>query len=694
MVNRFKAYGRYSDGSLSDLTGLITLSSLTPARATIRPLSNGFYRIYGVASGVATVQVAYAGVTNKITQQIAQMTDYTIDPSQLQRTVGEPTDVKFFGDFAGLGIFGKDLSSSEFDYSPEFATVQYFVDGATVANSYAVVTATSSARGANEIVGAGIFRTQSFTWCSFYNISLNAPATISVGETQQVSVTGFNGFGPVDLTTKITSDNPAVLQYIGGGRIVGVAAGQATLAATLDNPFEECDTLADADVLTVVAPTAISWISAGSGKWEESFRWDVGRAPIPRDLVSITNAASKSVTMDGATPVSTLLISNLTLRAPGSATNTLLLSGLATNSPLRLLAGVALNRGGALLITNAALIASNNFAYLFPLDGVVEVKNGGTLVSGGASLGVNSGSGLLQILGGRMHLLSELNLGYNTGFTGTVVVTGGELIAGSGYCGLSAPGALTVSAGTVSWDNVRVGEFGGAAGSITVSNGTVRLGLADLGGQAGGLGTLTVAGGVTSITNALRLGVDSGSTGVLAVTTGQLFITNHPTVAQLVVGVAGRGIFTLSGGLVTVDQLRATSGSNSVLNFHAGTLAAQTTAITNAQPFVIGNGVAAATFRSRGGAHSFANGWRVRSNATFTGCGTLNNNGLIEGRILADCGGTLTFSGIVTNNGSMIATNGTTLRSLNTLVNNGTIDIRAGKTNFSGVFINNGTIVQ
>jgi len=64
------------------------------------------------------------------------------------------------------------------------------------------------------------------------------------------------------------------------------------------------------------------------------------------------------------------------------------------------------------------------------------------------------------------------------------------------------------------------------------------------------------------------------------------------------------------------------------------------------------------------------------------------------GTVLSDCG-TLTFTGIVTNNGTMRAINGAVLETYSNLVNNGTIDvINGGVTNFHGAFINHGTILD
>jgi len=64
------------------------------------------------------------------------------------------------------------------------------------------------------------------------------------------------------------------------------------------------------------------------------------------------------------------------------------------------------------------------------------------------------------------------------------------------------------------------------------------------------------------------------------------------------------------------------------------------------------------------------------------------------GTVLANCGGALTFTGIVTNNGIMHAENGSVLESYGPVVNNGIIDIMDGATNFHSTFLNNGTVVN
>jgi len=84
------------------------------------------------------------------------------------------------------------------------------------------------------------------------------------------------------------------------------------------------------------------------------------------------------------------------------------------------------------------------------------------------------------------------------------------------------------------------------------------------------MGLLTIAGGTTAVTSNIVVGVFSNANGVIQVNGGNLTITNQSDTGQLVVGQAGRGTFTQNGGVVTVDQLLVTNGTNSVFNFHLG----------------------------------------------------------------------------------------------------------------------------
>jgi hypothetical protein len=186
------------------------------------------------------------------------------------------------------------------------------------------------------------------------------------------------------------------------------------------------------------------------------------------------------------------------------------------------------------------------------------------------------------------------------------------------------------------------------------------------------------------------------SNNVLQVNGGSLLVTNSSGNGQLVVGQStGPASLIFSNGTVTVNQLVLTNGANSVFTFRAGTLASGGTFVTNTQVFVVGDGTDAATFQLNGGVHSFANNLEIASNAFLTGCGTIEGNVTIDpgGTVLANCGGTLTFSGMVTNNGTMQAVNGTVLQADGLVVNNGLIIATNGTAVFLGGLVNNGVVL-
>jgi hypothetical protein len=82
----------------------------------------------------------------------------------------------------------------------------------------------------------------------------------------------------------------------------------------------------------------------------------------------------------------------------------------------------------------------------------------------------------------------------------------------------------------------------------------------------------------------------------------------------------------------------------------------------------------------------------ISNQSQITGCGTITGSIKNFGTITVTCpGGTLTLNGIVTNNGTIIATNNADIEFLGPVVNNGTIDVVNGYAHFLGGFVNHGT---
>ena len=337
-------------------------------------------------------------------------------------------------------------------------------------------------------------------------------------------------------------------------------------------------------------------------------------------------------------------------------------------------------------------------------------------------VGYGHGSqGTLTFAGGDISVVSNLVAGAMSNATGMIQITGGNLSvtnqSGTGQLAIGrwGSGSLLQGGGSLTMDRLTIGcavsnviigipffpktnaVFGSSpgVGQVTLSNGVLRARTLEVGYGNGSQGTLTIAGGVTSVDSNLVAGVLSNATGVIQVTGGNLSVTNQSGTGQLVLGQWGRGTLVQGGGTVTVDQLVLTNGANSVFAFNAGVLTSGGTFVTNSQRFFVGDGTNAATFQLNGGVHSFANNLEIRNDATLTGCGTINGNTVVDlgGTALANCG-TLTFTGIVTNNDTMRAIEGSVLGFYGTVVNNGVIDIINGSTLFHGGFINNGTVVS
>jgi T5SS/PEP-CTERM-associated repeat protein/uncharacterized repeat protein (TIGR03803 family) len=297
----------------------------------------------------------------------------------------------------------------------------------------------------------------------------------------------------------------------------------------------------------------------------------------------------------------------------------------------------------------------------------LAVSNQGTVFGNGIYVGVLPGSqGTLTLAGGSITASYILSVGFQG--TGTVWMTGGSLLA--------------TNLGLAVGDNPGTGQ-------MTISNGTVQASSLKVGIWPGAIGTMTIAGGSVTTLSDFEVGYYAGSIGTVWMTGGQLMATD-----LMQVGPGGTGQMTLSNGTVTAGELVLTNGTNSAFTFDGGLLNSGGTFVTNNQVFVVGDGSDAATFQLNGGVHSFANNLEITSNAFLTGCGTIEGNVTVDpgGTVLANCGGTLTFSDVVTNNGTMQAVNGSVLQAYGPVVNNGFIIATNGTAQFLGGLVNNGCV--
>jgi hypothetical protein len=344
--------------------------------------------------------------------------------------------------------------------------------------------------------------------------------------------------------------------------------------------------------MIVAAGRTNSWTNSVGGKWEVGPNWSLNVPPYSgHAFVMITNAASKTVTNDATTASgfpSTLTITNLLIRAPTGATNTLLVSHGGTNTPLRVLKSLTLGSGGALAINNAALRVEGSFGDTLGIDGnatlaggLISVPNNGCQVLVG-----NNGPGALTVSNGLM--LSDYTIvGANAGADGTWRIAGGTNIVNTTFDiadNLTATGAVVMTGGQLAVPLAYIGLFGN--GRVTVSNGTFQCaGQGLIASQPGAQGNFTAAGG-TSTFGSMLIGENPGATGAVLVAGSAAVQINGP--------LDNRGSVTVAGGSLTVlGQFDSEVAGNSV------TVTGGQFAATNDNSFITQVTVSNGTFLGR-----------------------------------------------------------------------------------------------
>jgi T5SS/PEP-CTERM-associated repeat protein len=262
----------------------------------------------------------------------------------------------------------------------------------------------------------------------------------------------------------------------------------------------------------------------------------------------ITNAGTKTVTIDSTTPSTNLAIQRLTISAPAGSINTLALSNAGTNQPLQISsgvtidtggaltltgsalssAGISINRGGVLNVTNSIVLETGSLTTFDVLNGTVWLDSGLIDCSGiqAVRLGrTNTSSGILNLNGGT-YLASALEIATTTASQGILNVSGGTM---------NASGIVTVGYGVNSTGSVSV-----TAGTLLATNGITYVGKS-------GFGQMGLSGGNATFT---FLSVGNNADGLLSVSGGQLTMIPRTTNDWFQIGGAGAGQFNFSGGTV------------------------------------------------------------------------------------------------------------------------------------------------
>jgi hypothetical protein len=324
-----------------------------------------------------------------------------------------------------------------------------------------------------------------------------------------------------------------------------------------------------------------SWTNISGGKWEIGSNWSLGVPPTnTQSAVLITNASTKTVTIDGTTSGSfpgTMTITGLTVFATGSDVNTLRMIDAGTATPLRFLNACTLGTNTVLVVSNSIMRMNGLFGGGFTVDGSVTNLAGGLIaVTNDLTIGsvansfasfttkggfldvsnnviVGSGNGsqaTLSIEAGTNRIYRILNIAAGAA-TGAVWVTGGELRS------VRAFGSAT-----------QIGNLG--VGQLTVSNGVMVAAGVQLGAN-GGSGTLIIAGGTNDLSGDLLLQGPSTSSSIFTMTGGFLVMTN----SQLMLDTLGAAQATISAGTSLVNSI--VLGRRGTLTIAGGTVDAVNT---------------------------------------------------------------------------------------------------------------------
>ena len=343
---------------------------------------------------------------------------------------------------------------------------------------------------------------------------------------------------------------------------------------------------------TVSAQTN-SWFNPSGGFWDDFRNWSLGARPTNAETVFITNAPSKTVTIDGYTSGTypeSLTISDLTVAADAGVTNTLVLSNAGATTPLHITDSLVVAGGAILLMTNSALQVDGIPSNLSCVDGIAVLAGTnqitGDLDAGfstnalsqislaGSQLVLSNGCEVFGFYGSSQVLLSNSTLlviendwvpsnsigspvflGLESGSQGSLALNGGLLSAPSHI----ALGGEANSAGTISLNGgqllatngflICVG--GNGSGQMLVSNTSLSANCLVVASGQSSLGTLTIAGSTATFSGVLDVGGGWGATGTAAIASSQVTITNFP----LIVGSYGWGQMTVTNSAMAAKSI-------------------------------------------------------------------------------------------------------------------------------------------
>jgi T5SS/PEP-CTERM-associated repeat protein len=346
-----------------------------------------------------------------------------------------------------------------------------------------------------------------------------------------------------------------------------------------------------------------SWISGAGGKWEAAAHWSLTIPPDSLQSIFISNAPSKTVTIDATTSgsnPSTMTNRNVIVSAPAGTVNTLFLNNAGTTTtPLQILNSLTITSGGAVAVTNSTLLL-DPVNSVSGIDGVIvgetasdkqlTVAGGGQLTGVNGYIGYNSSSEddyvLVSGSGSAWSNSRYLYVGDYGSFNELSIADGGTVSSAGCAIGnypnanfngmvVSGPGAVCASSGTlyvgqygsfnqlyiqdggvVSNANGYIGWAAGGndnAGSVTgTGSGWYNSGTLSVGYSSSG-NTLTIAGGGIVSNADGYIGYNHGANGNAGTVTDPGSVWN--SASDLYIGYYGSGnSLTITNGAAVLTQ--------------------------------------------------------------------------------------------------------------------------------------------
>jgi len=448
------------------------------------------------------------------------------------------------------------------------------------------------------------------------------------------------------------------------------------------------------------AASTNSWKTAGSGKWETAANWSLNHAPSTADgREMITNAATKTVTIDATTAATTnnMIIEGLYLAGTATSTNTLALINAGTTTPFQVFNGAVVIETNASIIVSASVLSS--VGSLAPFQIGNQGGHSSLIISNSGSVecyaGQLSGSNNTVTVTGPHSVWSFLNdLSIGTFGTGNTL-----RVSNGGTVGVPSTAISEVGVDSASRSNVVIvtdpgsvwhaGEelvfgAGGSGNTLTITNGGVvfdSIGIVGDGGGGNNVVTITGTGSVFS-NDTLFVGEQCPSNSVIVADGGRL-------VCRGVMGNTSNGF----NNTVTVTGTGSVWNLTTFLNI-GGLGASNKVTLTNGGLLLASSLLTVGSFNAASSNNllEVSGGSLFATNALGTGELVIGPSGFQNSFVLNS--GTVTVDDLVApaaGGSSIISLNGGTLTARSATIANG-LDFIIGGTNTSATYIASGGV--